>query len=52
MDMLKNNEALESNMCDVIKIWLKSRDSKRSWKENQLLDIKTAVERPISKLGF
>ena len=47
-----NNEALESIMCDVIKICLESRISTRSGKENQLLDIKTALERPIFNLGL
>ena len=37
-------------MCDVIKIRLKRRIAKRSGKENQSLNIKTAVERPILKL--
>ncbi len=43
-------EALESGMCDVIKIHLKRRDETRSGKGNQLLNIKTAAERPILKL--
>ncbi len=45
-------EALESGMCDVIKIRLKGRDATRSGKGNQQLNIKTAVERPILKLGL
>ncbi len=36
-------------MCDVIKIRLKGRDT-TSGKENQPLNIKTAVEWPILKL--
>ena len=43
-------EALESVMCDVIKIRLKRRIVMRSGKGNQPLNIKTAVERPILKL--
>ncbi len=43
-------EALESVMCDVIKIRLKIRIV--GGKGNQLLNIKTAVERPISKVGL
>ncbi len=39
-------------MCDVIKICLKIRNVTRSRKGNQPLDIKTAVERLISKLGL
>ena len=40
-------------MCDVIKIRLKIRIAPRSGKGNQPpLNIKTAVERPILKLGF
>ncbi len=39
-------------MCDVIKIRLKRRDAARSGKGNQLLNIETAVERPILKLGY
>ncbi len=38
-------------LCDVIKIRLKRRIATRSWKENQPLNIKTAIERPILKLG-
>ena len=45
-------EALESVMCDVIKIRLKRRIATRSGKGNQPLNIKTAVERPILKLGL
>ena len=44
------SEALKSVTCDVIKINLKRRIASRSWKGNQLLNIKTAVERPILKL--
>ncbi len=39
-------------MCDVIKMCLKRRDATRSWKGNQPLNIKTAVELPILKLGL
>ncbi len=39
-------------MCDVIKIRLKMWDAMRSGKGNQPLNIKTAVERPILKLGL
>ena len=39
-------------MCDVIKIRLKRRIATRSGKGNQPLNIKTAVERPILKLGL
>ncbi len=38
-------EALESVMCDVIKIRLKIRIATRSGKGNQPLNIKTAIER-------
>ena len=44
-------EALLSCMRDDIKIRLKRRDAMRSGKGKQLLNIKTAVERPILKLG-
>ncbi len=40
-------EALENVMCDVIKIHIKGKIATRSGKENQLLNIKTAVEQPI-----
>ncbi len=49
---ITNIEALESDMCDVIKIRLKGRDETRSRKGNQPLNIKTAVEWPILKLGL
>ncbi len=39
-------------MCDVIKVRLKKRYAAKSGKGNQLLNIKTAVERPILKLGL
>ena len=39
-------------MCDVIKIRLKRRIATRSGKGNQPLNIKTAAERPILKLGL
>ena len=39
-------------MCDVIKIRLKRRDAMRSGKGKQPLNFKTAVERPILKLGL
>ncbi len=45
-------EALESVMCDDIKIRLKRRIATRSGKGNQPLNMKTAVERPILKLGL
>ncbi len=41
------HDALESVMCDVIKIRLKRRIAARSGEGNQPLNIKTAVERPI-----
>ena len=47
-----NPEALESGMCDVMKIRLKRRDATRSGKRHQPLNIKTAVELPILKLGL
>ena len=39
-------------MCDVIRLRLKTRIGTRSGKGNQPLIIKTAVERPILKLGL
>ncbi len=45
-------EALESGMCDVIKVHLKRREATRNGRGNQPLFIKTAVERPILKLGL
>ena len=39
-------------MCDVIKMRLKRRIATRSWKGNQPLNIKTALELPILKLGL
>ena len=39
-------------MCDVIKIRLKRRIATKSGKDTQPLNIKTAVERPILKLGL
>ena len=45
-------EALESVMCDVIKIRLKRRIATRSGKGTQPLNIKIAVARPILKLGL
>ncbi len=45
-------EALESGMCAAIKICLKRRHASRIGNENQLLNIKTYVERPILKLGL
>ena len=45
-------EAQESAMCDVIKIRLKRRIATRIGKLNRPLIIKTAVERPILKLGL
>ena len=41
------SEALDSVMCDVIKIRLKRRIVTRSGKGNKPLNIKTAVELPI-----
>ena len=48
----QNSEALESGMCDVIKVRLKRRIATRRWKGNQPLIIETALERPIVKLGL
>ncbi len=45
-------KALESVMCEVIKICIKRRIAARSSKGNQPLNIKTDVERPILKLGL
>ena len=45
-------EALESVMCDVIRIRLKRRIATRSWKGNQPLIIRTVVERPNLNLGL
>ena len=45
-------EALESVMCDVIKVRLKRRIATRSGKGNQPLNIETAIEQPILKLGY
>ena len=45
-------EALESGMYDVIKKSLKRSYATRSGKGNQPLNIKTAVQRPILKLGL
>ena len=39
-------------MCDVIKIRLKRRIATRSGKGNQPLNVKTAIQRPILKLGL
>ena len=39
-------------MCDVIKVHIKRRIAIRSGKGTQPLNIKTAVERPILKLGL
>ena len=39
-------------MCDVMKISIKRRIAKRSGKGNQPLNIKTAVELQILKLGI
>ncbi len=54
MDVETNpcNEALESVMCDIMKIRIKRRIATRSGKGNQSLNIKTAVELPIIKLGL
>ncbi len=48
----KYKEVLESVMYDIIKIHIKRRIATRSGKGNQPLIIKTAVERPIVKLGL
>ena len=45
-------EALESVMCDVIRIRLKRRIATRSGNGNLPVNIKTAIERPILKLGY
>ncbi len=45
-------EVLESVICDVINISLKRRIATRSGKGNQPINIKTAIERPILKLGL
>ncbi len=50
LEMLLKFEALESGMCDVIEIRLKRKVETRSWKRNQPINIKTAVEWPILKL--
>ena len=49
---IRRKEALKSVMCDVIKIRLKRRIASRSGKRNQSLNIKTAIEWPILKLGL
>ena len=43
---------MESVMCDVLKIRIKSRIVTRSEKGNKTPNIKTDVERPILKLGL
>ena len=43
-------EALEGDMCVVIKICLKRKDATRNRKENQPPNIKTAVEQLIFKI--
>ena len=48
---LKEKEALEIVICDVIKICLKRKIASRSRKGTQPLKIETEVERPILKLG-
>ena len=48
----QNSEALESDMCDVKKIRLKRRIATRSWRGNQPLNIKIALERLILRLGL
>ena len=45
-------ETLESGMCDVIKIRLKRRDATTIGKGKQPLNIKTAVDWLILKLGL
>ncbi len=52
IDCADMDEALESDMCDVINIRLKRRLATRSGKGNQQLYIKTAIERPILRLGY
>ena len=52
MIRLSNLEVLESGICDVINIRLKRRDALRNGIGNQSLDIKTAVERLILKVGL
>ncbi len=49
---MRHFKALESFMSDVIKICPKRRIATRSREGNQPLNIKTAVERPILKLGL
>ena len=49
---LSRQEAQESVMCDVIKKRLKRRIATRSGNGNQPLNIKTAVEQPIVRLGL
>ncbi len=51
--MVKNDlEALESVMCDVIKICLKGRIATRSRNANQPLIITTSVPRSILRVGL
>ena len=51
-DVLSPGEALESAMCDVIKIRLKRRNATRSGKGNKPQNIKSVVEMPFLKLGL
>ncbi len=51
-ELPRHTKLLESVTCDVIKIRLKRWIATRSGKGNQPIDIKTAVERPILKLGL
>ncbi len=48
----RNNDALESVMCDVIKNTSKRRITTGSEKGNQQLNIKRAIELPILWLGL
>ncbi len=47
-----NAEALENVMCDVKKTCLKGRYATKSGNVNQPLNIKTAVDRSVLKLGL
>ena len=52
LNFMHLTRALASVICDVIKIRLKRSIATRSGKGNQPINIKTAVERPILKLGL
>ncbi len=45
-------EALDSIMCDVVKIRLKRRNATKSGKGNKLLNSKSAVKLPILNQGI